>query len=136
MSLLCVFIITFTDISYFFFDFQPSFYHLHVHFTFLKHEAPGIYCERRYIHLNITSAVGWAKFHFIHLNFHLRSFLFPPFMFSHLLSTVINNIELIPDYYQRAAIPFVIKESDPHYQKYRPDADTVEPLAKKPKIGE
>lgn len=55
---------------------------------------------------------------------------------SHLLSTVINNIELIPDYYQRAAIPFVIKESDPYYQKYRPDADTVEPLAKKPKIGE
>lgn len=27
--------------------YQPSFYHLHVHFTFLKHEAPGIHCERR-----------------------------------------------------------------------------------------
>lgn len=27
--------------------YQPSFYHLHVHFTFVKHEAPGIYCERR-----------------------------------------------------------------------------------------
>lgn len=27
--------------------YQPTFYHLHVHFTFLKHEAPGIYCERR-----------------------------------------------------------------------------------------
>lgn len=55
---------------------------------------------------------------------------------SHLLSTVINNIELIGDYYQRAAIPFVIKESDPYYEKYRPDADTTEPVAKKPKIGE
>lgn len=27
--------------------YQPSFYHLHVHFTFLKYEAPGIHCERR-----------------------------------------------------------------------------------------
>lgn len=27
--------------------YQPSFYHFHVHFTFLKHEAPGIFCERR-----------------------------------------------------------------------------------------
>lgn len=27
--------------------YQPSFYHLHVHFTYLKHEAPGIHCERR-----------------------------------------------------------------------------------------
>lgn len=56
--------------------------------------------------------------------------------FSHLLSTVINNIELIPDYYQRATIPFVIKESDQNYKNYQPDADTVEPVAKKPKIGE
>ncbi|XP_055309750.1 m7GpppX diphosphatase [Sitodiplosis mosellana] len=81
--------------------YQPSFYHLHVHFTFLKYEAPGTHCER-----------------------------------SHLLSTVINNIELVTDYYQRATIPFTIKESDPYYQKYRPDADThAEPIAKKPKIG-
>lgn len=81
--------------------YQPSFYHLHVHFTYLKYEAPGIHCER-----------------------------------SHLLSTVINNIELVGDYYQRAAIPFVIKESDPYYEQYRPNADTTEPIAKKPKIGE
>lgn len=27
--------------------YQPSFYHLHVHFTYVKHEAPGIHCERR-----------------------------------------------------------------------------------------
>lgn len=27
--------------------YQPSFYHLHVHFTFLKYEAPGTHCERR-----------------------------------------------------------------------------------------
>lgn len=54
-----------------------------------------------------------------------------------MLSTVINNIELVSDYYQRATIPFTIKESDPYYQKYRPDADShAEPIAKKPKIGE
>lgn len=27
--------------------YQPSFYHLHVHFTYLKYEAPGTHCERR-----------------------------------------------------------------------------------------
>lgn len=72
------------------------------------------------------------KIHYLRLTL---SFLFIQFD-SHLLSTVINNIELVSDYYQRATIPFVIKESDPNYQNYRPDADTAEPVAKKPKIGE
>lgn len=63
-------------------------------------------------------------------------FLLFPFIRSHLLSTVINNIELIPDYYQRATIPFVIKASDPYLKKYRPDADTAEPLAKRPKMDD
>lgn len=57
-----------------------------------------------------------------------------------MLSTVINNIELVPDYYQRATIPFVIKETDPFYGKYcRSDDDTdatAEIVAKKPKIGD
>lgn len=95
--------------------YQPSFYHLHVHFTNLKHDAPGIFCER-----------------------------------SHLMDTVINNIELIPDYYQKATLSFVIKESDLYYGKYlheiRTDEKTTiddtkqtlpdEPVAKKPKIDE
>lgn len=67
-----------------------------------------------------------------------------------MLSTVINNIELVADYYQRATIPFVIKETDPYYGKYcqstdedsniddtntsDTDADT-EIVAKKPKIS-
>lgn len=62
--------------------YQPSFYHLHVHFTFLQHEAPGIFCER-----------------------------------SHLLNTVINNIELLPNYYQKATLSHVLKEGNPLFEK-------------------
>lgn len=29
--------------------YQPSFYHLHVHFTYLLHTAPGIHCERGHL---------------------------------------------------------------------------------------
>lgn len=62
--------------------YQPSFYHLHVHFTFLQHEAPGIFCER-----------------------------------SHLLDTVINNIELLPNYYQQVTLSHVLKEGDLLFEK-------------------
>lgn len=66
-----------------YFHYQPTFYHLHVHFTFLKHEAPGIFCEK-----------------------------------SHLLETVIDNIRLLPEYYQKATLPFVIRESDPMFEEF------------------
>lgn len=69
-----------------YFHYQPSFYHLHVHFTYLKHEAPGIYCEK-----------------------------------SHLLDTVIDNIELMSDYYQKATLSFVLNESDAYIGKYIPE---------------
>ncbi|XP_014247893.1 m7GpppX diphosphatase [Cimex lectularius] len=57
--------------------YQPSFYHLHVHFNYLSFDAPGILCEK-----------------------------------SHLLSSVINNIELRSDYYQKATLSFVVKEGE------------------------
>lgn len=63
--------------------YQPSFYHFHVHFTFLKHAAPGINCER-----------------------------------SHLLDTIISNIELMPDYYKKATLSFTLRETDILYEKY------------------
>ncbi|XP_075987655.1 decapping enzyme, scavenger [Anticarsia gemmatalis] len=63
--------------------YQPSFYHLHVHFTYLKHEAPGIYAEK-----------------------------------SHLLDTVIDNIEMIGDYYKKATLPFTIREMDNIFNIY------------------
>lgn len=79
-----------------YFHYQPSFYHLHVHFTYLKHEAPGIFCEK-----------------------------------SHLLDSVVNNIELMPDYYQRATLSFVAKETDILYDRFNEASS-----AKKIKIGD
>ncbi|XP_011500565.1 PREDICTED: m7GpppX diphosphatase [Ceratosolen solmsi marchali] len=64
--------------------YQPSYYHLHVHFSYLMHEVPGIHCEK-----------------------------------AHLISTVINNIEIVPDYYQKAVLSFVVKENDPLCKKYQ-----------------
>lgn len=66
-----------------YFHYQPSFYHLHVHFTYLKYDAPGIFCEK-----------------------------------SHLLDSVICNLELLPDYYEKATLSFVIRENDAAFQQY------------------
>ncbi|ODM89692.1 m7GpppX diphosphatase, partial [Orchesella cincta] len=61
--------------------YQPSYYHLHVHFTSLNFNAPGIYTEK-----------------------------------SHLLQTVISNIEGKSSYYQDATLPFVVKKNDSFWQ--------------------
>lgn len=37
--------------------YQPSFYHFHVHFTYLKHEAPGIFTERSHMLTTVISNV-------------------------------------------------------------------------------
>lgn len=37
--------------------YQPSFYHLHVHFTYLRHEAPGILAERAHLLSNVISNI-------------------------------------------------------------------------------
>ncbi|XP_015517190.1 m7GpppX diphosphatase [Neodiprion pinetum] len=67
-----------------YFHYQPSFYHLHIHFTYLKYDAPGIFTEK-----------------------------------AHLLSTVINNIELMGEYYSKATLSFVVKESETLFSKYQ-----------------
>lgn len=54
-----------------FIHYQPSFYHLHVHFTHIKAEHGGFQTER-----------------------------------AHMLASVIENIRLVDDYYQRVAIEF------------------------------
>lgn len=66
-----------------YFHYQPSYYHLHIHFTYLRHEAPGIYAEK-----------------------------------SHLLDTVISNIEMMNDYYQKATLPFTVREMDDLFNVY------------------
>ncbi|XP_058461501.1 m7GpppX diphosphatase [Malaya genurostris] len=81
--------------------YQPTFYHFHVHFTYLKHDPPGISCEK-----------------------------------SHLLSTVINNLELLSDYYQKVTLSFVAKETDKLYEKLRAarNSSSDEPEVKRARI--
>jgi len=63
--------------------YQPTYYHLHVHFTHLNYEAPGAGVEK-----------------------------------AHLLSDVIENIELKPDYYQTKTLSFLCKEHDALYKNF------------------
>lgn len=82
--------------------YQPSFYHLHVHFTYLKHDPPGIHCEK-----------------------------------SHLLTTIIENLELVPDYYQRVTLSCVLSETDKLYAKLKAakeEGEDQQPKAKRTKI--
>ena len=59
-----------------YFHYQPSYYHLHVHYSALGYEAPGINCGK-----------------------------------SHLLSTVIKNVEQRSNFYARATLPFYVIKS-------------------------
>lgn len=77
--------------------YQPTFYHLHVHFTFLQHDPPGIQCEK-----------------------------------SHLLATVISNLELVPDYYQRATLCCVLKETEKLYEKFKVAREKKEEKGEEP----
>lgn len=37
---------------------------------------------------------------------------------AHLLTTIINNIEMQNNYYQKASLNFVVKESDPLFNRF------------------
>lgn len=37
---------------------------------------------------------------------------------AHLLSHVISNLELLPDYYQKATLPFIVHENDGLFTKF------------------
>ncbi len=65
-----------------YFHYQPSFYHLHVHFSYIKFEVTG--GER-----------------------------------NHLLDTVINNIELVSDYYQKSSLTFLVRDNDKLFDAYK-----------------
>uniref|UniRef100_A0A0R3RY93 m7GpppX diphosphatase n=1 Tax=Elaeophora elaphi TaxID=1147741 RepID=A0A0R3RY93_9BILA len=67
-----------------YFHYQPTFYHLHVHFIHVSYDAPA-------------SSVAMA----------------------HLLEDVINNIKLVPEYYQRSTLSFTVKENNPLLKLYR-----------------
>jgi m7GpppX diphosphatase len=67
-----------------YFHYQPSYYHLHVHFNYLKYDAPGIFCDK-----------------------------------AHLLDTVIDNIKMMPNYYQKATLNFVARANDKLYKAFK-----------------
>lgn len=67
-----------------YFHYQPSYYHLHVHFNYLKYDAPGIFCDK-----------------------------------AHLLDAVIDNIKLMPNYYQKATLNFVARANDKLYSEFK-----------------
>ncbi|XP_069957041.1 m7GpppX diphosphatase isoform X2 [Cherax quadricarinatus] len=63
--------------------YQPSFYHLHVHYTAISFEAPGTWAGK-----------------------------------AHLLSTVISNLEICGQYYEKAVLPFTVKDNHPLRSKF------------------
>ncbi|XP_010900008.1 m7GpppX diphosphatase isoform X1 [Esox lucius] len=64
--------------------YQPSYYHLHVHFTALSYEAPGCGVER-----------------------------------AHLLSDVIQNIQMDSQYYQSRSLSFPLRADDNLLSKFK-----------------
>lgn len=77
-----------------FFHYQPSYFHLHVHSKF-------------YSILICISLVINIKYEAPGFN--------PTSIF---LETVINNIKLIPSYYQKSTLLFIRKITDPLYLKF------------------
>lgn len=69
--------------------YQPSYYHLHVHFTALSYDAPGCSVER-----------------------------------AHLLSDVIQNVELDAQYYQKRTLTFALRADEPLLKKFQ-DAERI-----------
>ncbi|XP_015277994.1 PREDICTED: m7GpppX diphosphatase isoform X1 [Gekko japonicus] len=64
--------------------YQPSYYHLHVHFTALSYDAPGSSVER-----------------------------------AHLLSDVIDNLELDSGYYRKRTLTFALRADEPLLKKFQ-----------------
>lgn len=63
--------------------YQPTFYHLHVHFNLTTYDGPGIFCEH-----------------------------------SHLLNTVISNLEIDGDYYKKVTLTFGLPSNHLYVRSY------------------
>lgn len=44
---------------------------------------------------------------------------------AHLLTTIINNIEMQSNYYQKATLDYVIKESDPLFNRFEEKGSNI-----------
>jgi len=49
---------------------------------------------------------------------------------AHLLTTIINNIEMQGNYYQKATLDYTIKESDPLFNQFEEKGNTIIKLFK------
>ena len=85
-----------------YFHYQPSYYHLHIHFSALCFEAPGIYSEFLiFFHLNLFFDIGtWAGK-------------------AVLLKEVLANLQMDSDYYSKATLSFTLKDNHPLWSKYK-----------------
>lgn len=61
----------------------PSYYHLHVHFTHISYDAPGIVAGK-----------------------------------AHLLDDIIDNLELLANFYQQKTMTYVLRESDELFKRF------------------
>lgn len=78
-----------------FVHYQPSFYHLHVHFMHLGHEAPGILAERAHLLSNIISNIS----------------LFPPYYQSATISYAVReNDNLFKALEERSLLKKIVKK--------------------------
>lgn len=76
--------------------YQPSYYHLHVHFAYLMFETPGKLERYSYLY------TYFKRIYFTGIYVEK----------AHLLSTVIRNIELMSDYYTKAVLSYVVASGD------------------------
>ena len=93
--------------------YQPSYYHLHIHFTALGYNAPGMLRWKRELNFICSSRqrVSISSSLFVFSGIFTEK--------SHLLQTVISNLKLNPNYYVEARLPFVVKEGDGLYEKLK-----------------
>ena len=93
-----------------YFHYQPSFYHLHVHFTHLKFtNAPGAG----------KKLCNFTEISFINFFMKKKLYITAGMERCHLLTNVIENIEKQSNYYATVLIPFSVKESDKLFQAYK-----------------
>jgi m7GpppX diphosphatase len=71
--------------------YQPSYYHLHVHFTHIQYDSSIATCTR-----------------------------------SHLLDTVISNLEVCPDYYSKVTLPFEVREGNALHKLFLAQTEPAE----------
>lgn len=116
--------------------YQPTFYHLHVHFNVITHEAsgktapfhknyPGIVVKCRLFFLIIIETTDKSAFHMLPVYLNHKNKVNHTMHFSgsncekaYLLRSVIDNLENYPTYYQKATLTCVVSEGQNLCQEF------------------